>query len=226
MNIHAKVAGIVAVASIVLLGGCGDGSAPVRAQGTDDQAATTLDGFAGQQPNVVLWSDPISTEAGLVAMIATEDPAPRTAPTEIVGPSTPADEPRDPAAVRESVLVATYTDHWTISDELVLPKGPPSFDFFPDGKVQVGDLTGDHDSDVLLPLLAQGSIGIVVTRHGGRWALGQFESGSGSWPYSGLDPVIADGQLTTWGARCEPNCDAPSTRTTWRFDGTRFLRQG
>ena len=80
-------------------------------------------------------------------------------------------------------------------------------DAFP---VQIGDVTGDGEDDVLLPLeAASARIGIVASNENGRWHLVRADSGGGDTTDElvfARDPRFEDGRLVTTYNDCVPNC--------------------
>jgi hypothetical protein len=113
--------------------------------------------------------------------------------------------------------IVTITDGSGAVAVVELPYPYPNFDFDPGRPIEVGDVTGDGHNDYLIPFLANGPVGAVVSAHDGewRWLPVRGADGSASQPYIFLDPHIVDGFVTFDRNDCVPTCAGGTTTSEW-----------
>ena len=159
------------------------------------RAEQVLTDYLADNPDVVVYSPTLHVGADMVALVGRD-----------------VDEG---AAV--TVLDLTGSSASTIA-QLTVPdqRFTDAFD------VQVGDVTGDGEDDVLLPLdAASARIGIVASNENGRWHLIHADPGGGATAGDVVfarDPRFESGRLVTTDNDCVPNC-ASGTQTdiVWAY---------
>jgi hypothetical protein len=109
---------------------------------------------------------------------------------------------------------------WTTGGQVMLAS--PDYDFSTSGPdIQFGDVTGDGQPDILVPLQAAQPIAVVISQDGGAWRALPVQGSDGQPfdPYVGINPRYAGGVLVSDEPLCQPSCAQGGTRSiTWRYE--------
>lgn len=87
--------------------------------------------------------------------------------------------------------------------------------------IERADVTDDGNDDFVVPMSdsSVGSVGSVVSQHGGSWRLVPFREGTGGDVRAVADLQASGGQLSSTANDCLPTCVlGTTTDTTWAYD--------